>query len=148
MPGILPNFCPPGSFNSIFPPNPFQHKLVGITSRDRRFDEFVSPRYVIRAWLCRRLMTKPSDRSVSRDFLKISKDSKQSRWCRARELLSKTTAKHYSVWSPHGWVSSTWMGDRYVLGFAPIPSFLWSQSLCRLDKKVHRTRLVGEVFRV
>ena len=33
------------------------------------------------------------------------------------------------------YVVAKWMGDRYVLGFAPAPKFLRSQILCRLYKR-------------
>ena len=44
-------------------------------------------------------------------------------------LLSKGKVKHDRAWSPK------WMGDPYVLGFAPALRFLQSQILCRLYKK-------------
>ena len=43
---------------------------------------------------------------------------------------SKAKVKHDQVWSPN----RKWMGDHYVLSFAPGLRFLWSQILCRLYK--------------
>ena len=47
-----------------------------------------------------------------------------------RWWLGSSVASYLTIYS----VVTTWMGDRYVLGFAPAPRFIRSQSLCRLDK--------------